>query len=230
MFTDRDNNLLGIIKKTMPICTSRLKAVWPWLVEARHVWLCTAVICVALFISLRPHTPEPVIRLTGLVLQLLGIGTVIWGISETRALFGQPSFASKTKAWLGKCPFLRRNVVVAVGGAKLSAIVGHARAYGTNGPGANPTIEARLEALEKNITSIHERISQTQREMDEEFQKAANSLQSEKQSRQAEDSAIREKLEATGTGGVHISAIGASWLFVGIILSTAASEIAELLK
>jgi len=37
-------------------------------------------------------------------------------------------------------------------------------------------------------------------------------------------------LEATGTGGVHISAIGASWLFVGIILSTAAPEIAEFLK
>jgi hypothetical protein len=37
-------------------------------------------------------------------------------------------------------------------------------------------------------------------------------------------------LEASGTGGVHISAIGASWLFVGVILSTAAIEIAELLK
>ena len=99
-----------------------------------------------------------------------------------------------------------------------------------HGAGANPTVESRLEALEKNITLINERISQTQNEMDDGFQKTADSLKREEQSRQVDDSAIRGKLEATGTGGVHISAIGASWLFVGIILSTAACEIAELLK
>ncbi len=55
-------------------------------------------------------------------------------------------------------------------------------------------------------------------------------MKREEQVRQAEDNAIRMKLEATGTGGVHISAIGASWLFAGIILSTAATEIASLLK
>jgi len=107
---------------------------------------------------------------------------------------------------------------------------GKARVYGTHGAGENPTIEARLEALEKNITSIHERITQAQNEMDAEFQKAANSLRHEKQVRQSEDNEIRKKLEATGTGGVHISAIGAAWLFLGVILSTAAIEIDELLK
>lgn len=209
---------------------SRLKSIWPWLVEARYAWLSAAVIIIALGISFRPHTTEPVIRLTGLVLQLLGIGTVIWGISETRALFGHPSFSSKAKSWLSRFPLLRRNVVLGVGSATLSCVAGKARAYGTDGPGANPTIETRVETLEKNVISIHERISQTQKEMDEDFQKAADALKREEQSRQTEDSAIQEKLEATGTGGVHISVIGASWLFVGVILSTAAIELAELLK
>ena len=214
----------------MPINASRLKAVWPWLVEARHASLAAAVICVALVISLRPHTTEPVIRLTGLVLQLLGIGTVIWGISETRALFGHASLTSKVRAWLVRFPLLRRNVVVAAAGVELAAAVGKGRAHVTYGPGTNPTIDARLEALEKNVTSIHERISQTQKEMDEEFQKTADALKREEQSRRADDRAIRHKLEATGTGGVHISAIGALWLFVGVILSTAATELAQLLK
>jgi hypothetical protein len=105
--------------------------------------------------------------------------------------------------------------VVAAGGVALSVAVGKGRAHVTHGPGENPTIETRLEALEKNVISIHERISQTQKEMDEELGKTADALKREEQSRQAEDRAIREKLEATGTGGVHISAIGASWLFVG---------------
>jgi len=101
----------------MPISTSRIKDVWPWLAEAQYAWVSVVVICVALATSLRQHTTESVIRLTGLVLQLLGIGTIIWGISETRALFGHPSFASKTKAWLSRFPLLRRNIVLAVGSA-----------------------------------------------------------------------------------------------------------------
>jgi hypothetical protein len=214
----------------MPIKASRLKAVWLWLAEARYTWLSLAVIAIALVISLRPHTSEPVIRLTGLVLQLLGIGTVIWGISMTRALFGHPSFASKIKAWLSRFPMLRRDVVVAVDSITSRLSFGKPRVYETHRSGPNPTIEARLDALEKNVTSVHERISQTQKEMDEEFQKTADAIKRETQSRQAEDKAIRDKLEATGIGGVHISAIGAIWLFVGIILSTAATEIAELLK
>jgi hypothetical protein len=214
----------------MPINASRFKAIWSWLAEARYAWESAAVICVALIISLRPHTTEPVIRLTGLVLQLCGIGTVIWGISETRALFGHPSFSSKTKAWLSRFPILRRNVVLSVNSCTHILVSGKATAYVTHGVGANPTIEARLDALEKNVTSIHERISQTQKEMDEEFHKITDAVKREEQLRHAEDNAIRGKLEATGTGGVHISAIGASWLFVGIILSTAATEIAALLK
>ena len=214
----------------MPINASRFKAIWPWLAEARYAWLSTAVICVALIISLRPHTTEPVIRLTGLLLQLFGIGSVIWGISETRALFGHPSFSSKAKAWLSRFPLLRRKVVLAADSGTHLIVGGKATAYMTHGAGTNPTIEARLDALEKNVTSIHERISQTQKEMDKEFHEITDAVKREEQSRQAEDNAIRVKLEVTGTGGVHISAIGASWLFVGIILSTAATEIAALLK
>jgi hypothetical protein len=214
----------------MPINTSRIKAIWLWLAEAQYTWLSALVICVALAIALRPHTTEPVIRLTGLFLQLLGIGTVIWGISETRSIFGHPSLASKAKSWLSRFPLLRRNIVLGAACISSSSTFGKARGYVTHGLGENPTIETRVEALEKNVISIHDRISQTQKEMDEEFQKTIDALKREEQSRQTEDDAIREKLEVTGTGGVHISAIGASWLFVGVILSTAAIEIAQLLK
>lgn len=215
----------------MPISMSRIRSLWPWLAEARYAWLALGVIVIALGISLRPNTPEPVIRLTGLVLQILGIGTVIWGISETRALFGHPSFASKATSWLKRFPLLRRNIVLAAGAGSLGLATCKARGHITHGPtGPNPTIEARLESLERNVVLIHERISGTEKEMDEEFRKAAEALKNEEQARQAEDNVLHEKLEATGTGGVHISAIGASWLFVGVVLSTAGIEIAEFLK
>jgi hypothetical protein len=66
--------------------------------------------------------------------------------------------------------------------------------------------------------------------MDAEFAKAAEAIKREEQLRQFEDLAIRETLEATETGGVHISAIGALWLLVGVALSTAAPEIAATLQ
>jgi len=214
----------------MSAFAARLRALGPWLGEARHVWLALAVNGVALLVALRPGTSEPVIRLAGLALQVLGIGTVIWGISETRALFGHPSITSKAKGWLGRFPLLKRNIVLGAAGCEMGSMIGKARAYVTHNPVPTPTVEARLEALEKNVVSIHERISQTQNEMDQELQKANEALKAEKQSREAEDGALHSKLEATGTGGVHISAIGASWLFVGVVLSTAAIEIERLLK
>jgi hypothetical protein len=66
--------------------------------------------------------------------------------------------------------------------------------------------------------------------MDEEFRKTAEVIKSEAHTREAEDRILHKKLEATGIGGVHISAIGALWLFVGVVLSTAALEISNLLK
>lgn len=214
----------------MPIDAPRLKAVWPWLTEARFAWLTLGAIGVALAVCLRPHTPEPVIRITGLGLQLLGIGTVAWGISETRAHFGHPSFAAKAKAWLGRFPLRRRNIVLAAAAGSIGMATAKAQGYTKLGAGPNPSIETRVDALERNIELIHERINGTEMEMDEELRKAADALRNEQQTRQTEDQEILKKLEATGTGGVHISAIGASWLFVGVVLSTAGTEIAEWLK
>lgn len=209
---------------------ARLKVVGPWLGEARYVWLALAVNIAALVVALRPGTSEPVIRLTGLALQVLGIGTVIWGISETRALFGHPSITSKAKSWFGRFPLLKRNIVIGVAAIESAEMIGKARGYVTHNPVPSPTIEARLDALEKNIASIHERISHTQNEMDQELQKTNEAINAEKHARETEDNSLHSKLEATGTGGVHISAIGASWLFIGVTLSTAAIEIERIIR
>ncbi len=109
------------------------------------------------------------------------------------------------------------------------ALMGKVRAFGSFNP-TDQTTEARLDALEKNIHRIHERISGVLDEMDRGLSDAAEALKREEQTRQAEDAAIREKLERTATGGLHISVIGAVLLLVGVILSTAAPEIAGWFK
>jgi hypothetical protein len=219
---------VGVIVFVMNI--SSVKALGPWFAEGKHVWIAIGINVAALIIALRPGTSEPVIRITGMFLQIFGIGTVIWGIRETRVLFGHPSGWEKFRSLLKGFPLLRRDAVAIVSSGSMTFSVGNVRAYGISGSGLNPTTETRLDALEKNITEIHERISATQREIDEQSQKARESLESEGRSRQAGDAEMREKLEATGTGGLHISAMGASWLFFGVVLSTIAPEIAARLK
>ena len=114
-------------------------------------------------------------------------------------------------------------------GCAIGSAVGNARAYGTF-RAEMPTVEGRLDALERNVTAIHERITATQKEIDEEIHRSTEALKREEEARRREDAETRKTLEATCTGGVHISAIGASWLFVGIILSTASPEIAAALR
>jgi hypothetical protein len=199
---------------------TRIKAFGPWLAEGKYIWVALAPILLALVVALRLGASEPVIRIAGLVLQLLGISTIIWGISETRDLFGHASLAAKIKAWFQRFPLGRRNVVVAGVGVDLAAATCKGRAFVTHGAGANPTLDARVEALEKNIASIRNEITAVERELDEGFHKVGEEIRNEAQTRRSENQELGEKIEATGTGGVHISAIGASWLFVGVTLST----------
>ncbi|WP_281184846.1 hypothetical protein [Trichlorobacter lovleyi] len=209
----------------------KLKDMKRWLAEMKYAWISLGVVLVALCAAVRPSSTEPQIRIIGLILQLLGIWTVIWGISETRAFFGHPTFIQKAKEWLVKCPLIKRKITSISGSCNISLVAGgSATAFFVHGAGENPTLESRIQTAEKNILAIHERISQTQNSIEAEARNASSALQKEAQLRQAEDSILHTKLEVTGTGGVHISAIGATWLFVGVMLSTASVEISKLLK
>lgn len=207
-----------------------IKATLRWLATPYHVWLCLAVTAVALLISLRPNTAEPVIRLTGLALQLLGVLTIAWGISKTRAMFGRPSIGSNIRAWLTAAPFLRpyhgsATIRMSAGGATVKA-----RGHATHGAGENPTTESRLDALEKNLGVVHQRITGLAQEYDQELRHLASSVKTEQASRVQQVTVVNARLEELGTGGVHISAIGAAWLFVGLVLSTAGPELAKLVS
>lgn len=208
----------------------RIRALRPWLAEAKYVWIAIGSSAIALVVSFQPGTSEQQIRLIGLALQVLGIGTVVWGIAATRALFGHIPILGAARAWLNRFPLRRRNIVHATVDISLPSATVKARGHVTHGLGPVPTPETRLEALEKNIGALHDRITCTQSEYDLEISKLNEELEAERSSGQAEDERTRGMLETTATGGVHISAIGATWLFVGVVLSTAAPEIASWVK
>jgi hypothetical protein len=188
------------------------------------------VVLVAGVIALRPGTTEPIVRWTGLFLQLLGIGTVITGIEQTRRLFDHPSLLSIAMSWLREFPPYKRNVVLGAAAGILGMAGAKARGYVTSNPPPNASIEERVASLERNVGHLNKRIDEAFDELDKTQSEQTGALEKEKQERAAEDTRIASKLETSGTGGLHISAIGALWLLIGVTLGTGSVEIAKWLQ
>ncbi len=207
-----------------------LKSIFHWLVEWGYFCLGLLVVAVPVFFGLRYGANEAMIRFTGMVLQLLGIGTVAWGIHTTRKEFGHPSIFTVWHQRLSRFPPFGQRVVTGTTDITLPGMTFTGRGHTSVSAGSEATIEARVQAVEENLQIVHDRVSQTQNEMDQELRKYSEALKQEEQVRAKEDQNIRAKMEATVTGGLHISAIGAFWLFVGVIMSTDPFELAKLLK
>jgi hypothetical protein len=207
-----------------------LKRVADWIAKARLLWLAVGVVVAAGIVALRPGTSEPIVRWTGLILQLLGIATVIIGIEQTRRLFNHPSLLSIAKAWLGEFPPYKRNIVIGAAAGSFGIAGAKARGYVTSNPPSNASIEDRVASLERNVGHLNKRIDDAFQELDKTQSEQTAALEKEKQERVAEDTKIASKLEMSDTGGLHISAIGALWLFVGVTLGTGSVEIAKWLQ
>ena len=192
------------------------KAIWGWIKQANHLWRALSVAILSIvYISLNPD--EQSIRITGLVMQILGILTVAWGIKETREIFGHPSFITKSIQWFKNFPPY---------GGRINT--GSARGYASTPIDKNSSIEERLAVIESNINHINERISQTENNLYNQVSSITETLDCEKSLREKADNETHQKIEAVSTGGIHISATGALWLLLGVTMSTAPNELIAL--
>lgn len=172
---------------------------------------------------------ERSIRLVGLALQLLGTGTVIWGISITRKQFGHPPVASLLTSWLRRCPLTRRPTYLQPDGISVGISSVGVRLTKIFTPNPSAPLEERLKHIERGLETLQKRIAGAESQIDNESSVTHGKVLGETRAREAANKEIMSALEASSTGGVSISAIGALWLFVGIILSTTSQELARLL-
>ena len=198
--------------------------------ELQHAWLALAVTAVAVFIAFRTGASEPTIRLTGMLLQLLGVGTVAWGVAQTRSQFGHASLWSLFRSWVRRFPPFRPKTIIGYASGVMPGFTGHA--YGTVSPAPlqNPTMEERVALLEAHEKELRQGLRQHEQRLEQHVRQAAAALADEASARERVVQDILRRLETTATGGIHITAIGAVWLFAGVILGTGSGEIANLLK
>jgi hypothetical protein len=201
---------------------------WLWQPLPRSVfWALMPLVLAAAAIHFFSGT-ECAFRLVGMVLQILGIGSVIVGIETTRRLFAHPTLWSVISQWWAARPRLGRLTVTA--SLQISPTIsfgGKASAFKTHHPPAGASVEQRLESLEANVEITDERISGVEQGIDKLERKQFEGLRHERNARAMADDELRTRLVGLATGGFHISLMGAVWLFAGVILSTAAPELSR---
>ncbi|WP_456983541.1 hypothetical protein [Luteimonas sp. A478] len=187
------------------------------------------VVILAVATSLYYWETERSVRLSGLLLQLLGIAAAATGIRDTRRMFGKPSFLEHMRAWLKTILRLKPSIVSMSASGTIS-MSGSAKAYVWRGAGADPTLESRLSAAEANLEELYKRANAAESAFDTHVRDAERQLREESHSRAEADRQLHLKIDAASTDGLHLAAVGVVWLACGVIMSTAPSELLELVR
>ena len=203
-----------------------VRALLSWFGELRYAYLAVVYVLLGVSIIYYFGATERSIRLVGGGLQLLGIGTVAWGISITRKQFGHQPVHVWFYSWLRRCPLIRRSVHIEVGGFMPGiSMSGRVMTVFVANPSAS--VEERLLAIERGMDIAQKRIGGVEAQIDQEIRNTQSKIAVEVRARESGDRQTMSAVESASTGGVHVSAIGALWLFVGVILSTASPELSS---
>jgi len=214
----------------MSTMLSWIAAVFRWAWRARLAVAALVPVVAAAVAAFLVWPAEPTFRLSGLILQALGITTVGWGILKTRGFFGLPSVGQTIVRWFRSFPSIRARHIQGSGSAAQARATGSATGYVLSNAGPDPTVERRVQVLEDNLRRTISRLDAHQVETDRRFASVSGEIKS---SRETINQAVRDvtrRLDLSQTGGLYISAIGALWILMGVILATASVELDRLVR
>jgi len=201
-----------------------LVATGRWIWEVNRFWapfLVALVICASVAVIWRCPV-EREVRLTGMVLQLLGLITIVLRLRAAQQQFPEQML----KHWWQRRPrFKAQNtVIIAALMANDSADTASFRARVTPGPQA--TLEQRLAMLEDSYTKLFDEVGGFGYEVKRRTDELSGKLQDELTAREAADKRIDEQLREEAVGSLHLDLWGVLFFILGIIAGTASPEIA----
>jgi len=195
------------------------------LIKPKFLWLAITGICIGVVAPFCYGYCEKAIRLSGLALQLCGIITVVWGIISTRQYFGLLPIREIFHSWWLEAPFQKLPIIGVRGSATLS-LTAEGHMHTTYPLDHSAPVDDRIKCLELNISMLHERISGVHSDTMKKYAKLNDRVCENGTRLEEVYSKTTTDLKSFGTSGLHISAIGAAWLFIGSIMGTASQELA----
>jgi hypothetical protein len=207
------------------VLAAALKDAWP-------LWL--AIGGIALSVSTgRMFSKElsETVRYAGTALQVLGLATVAYGLSQTRQLFGRPSLRSNICGWFRKLA----EAFVAPKPVSLQVSNGVIASVGLDAQlvrvaGEEASLEHRVSVLEKNLNQLRDELNANKKEFQQKIKTIRERIDSETQERRTEDEQTAKRIEELAVGGIHLEIVGLWWLFFGIVGTSIPDEIAAVLR
>jgi hypothetical protein len=196
-----------------------------WLWEGKRFWLpvLAPVLVWALVVAVTPCV-ERQVRLTGMLLQLLGVITIAMRLRATQRQFPGQTLAR----WFQRRPRFRvQNTITGAAGASLGMATASAR--GRVSPGPQATLEQRVAMLEDSYTRLFDEVGNLGSEVRRRTDESSSNLRAETAFREAGDKRVEEQLMETAVGGLHLDFWGVLFFILGIIAGTASPEIAAAL-
>ena len=144
-------------------------------------------------------------------------------------MFGHPSLFTLAKDWLKLFPKFGGRIRLGSSNIQATSMTGNARGHVWMNA-KDDSNEARINAIEINLKSVNERLCEAQNQIDQCERKMEQDVKEEQDARIKADREILDKIEVIETGGIHISAMGVVWLFVGVIMSSMPAELSTLIK
>ncbi len=201
-----------------------------WLLEARLTFLCLLVLILTFITSFYSWPSAQTIKVSGYVLQLLGMVFAIRGLLKIREHFGKPTLRCVLSAWLRKFPKWQKSGYF----EPVSINFGVAVKSGTLGVWANDKPD---EEIEKRLNTIWQNLNSLRDNQRNQLDQISNIIKEHKEFKEEQiekikvvKSEINTELEEAHTNDILVSLVGLIWLTFGITLSTLPEEIFNLIK
>jgi hypothetical protein len=201
-----------------------LRHKWAWAKENPLFW-CNLLFCVDTFLYTF-HFPGSTgfpLRVWSLVLQLFGVATVWYDLSDTARSFGKTSFFRNTLTWL-KQLFAKERIAEPPVGLTTNIQVGASLNMDViRLPSAG--LDARVSALESDVKRLREDLSAANQALAKQTHRLDGAMAAQSAELKEAIERVNKSLEDAAVGNRALLAFGALWLTVGIALSTFEHEI-----
>ena len=166
---------------------------------------------------------EQDIRWIGLLLQIIGFTIVVLQLDSRRRLFSKPSFFSRIKDYWKSFPSpFEKTVDIAV---HASSGVPSVSANLRTSPGPDTTVEGRIKILESEIEELRQQLAETNRTLGDHKAESKRSSDKIREEMKLGDRNLANLIDEAVVGGISLEWIGILYFIIGIILTTASSDI-----
>ena len=209
---------------------SWIQRFFSWLSEAKEFIACVLVIVNAIVFTFYLCPSEASIRMSGYILQMLGMLFAVAGILSIRMHFGYPSLFKLILEWLKRFPSLSNSIVIQGVPAELKIKGGRARIELWKIDNSDAPLEERVSSIVSNLGKVRQELESYYFELNEIKDELEESSERQEESINQLEDKIGNDIELLHTKDLSTSLVGLVWITVGITFSTLPKELLNIVK